>query len=105
MDRFSSTYLIGAAAKVVRDVAILRDRAATARKKLPTLTVQAEVRFASAKARHAFAEELSQQIADLAAKYHDEESAEGRTHRVILGAYPKITKTEDGKPLPPKEHS
>ena len=67
-DRFSSTYLMASAWRMVRDVIVLRRRAQNVDKKLATLTLQADVRFASAKDRHAFTEELANTFANLIAK-------------------------------------
>jgi DNA-binding transcriptional ArsR family regulator len=107
-DRFSATHLIATAAAAVRDVAVLRARARAAGKRLPTLTLAADVRFASAESRHAFAEELANELARLTAKYHDEAAPGGRLFRFFLGAYPVITR-EGGEPDPesgaPKETS
>lgn len=93
-DRFSSTYLVAVAARTIRDLALLRQRAAKAKKKLATLTLQSEVRFASAADRNAFTEELANEITRLVAKYHDEKTPGGRRFQFFLGAYPTITKEE-----------
>jgi DNA-binding transcriptional ArsR family regulator len=87
-DRISSAYLVAVAARVIREVAALRAVAERAGKRLPTLTLQTDVRFASAEAQQAFAQELSQELARLAAKYHDDHAPAGRRFRVIAGAYP-----------------
>ena len=87
-DQASSAYLVAVAARLIREVAVLRDRAEQAGKKLPTLTLQADVRFASQETQHAFAEELSQVVARLVAKYHDGNAPEGRPFRFVAGAYP-----------------
>lgn len=87
-DRFSVAYLVAAAAQVIRDVAGLAGRARRAGKRLATLTMEADIRFASAQARNAFAEELAHMLAGLAAKYHDEQAAGGRRFRVLAAAYP-----------------
>lgn len=87
-DRFSSTYLIALAAGVIRDVASAQQRALKAKRRVPTFALQADVRFASAEERGAFAEELANAVAKLVAKYHDEETAGGRTMRFVIGAYP-----------------
>ncbi|MGH9858843.1 MAG: helix-turn-helix domain-containing protein [Candidatus Acidiferrales bacterium] len=89
-DRFSSSYLVAVAAKTIRDVAALRQRAEKAGKRLATFTLQTEVRFASAAERAAFVEELTAQVARLAAKYHDEQAAGGRKFQFVLGAYPAV---------------
>jgi len=91
-DRFSSAYQVAVAAQAIRDLAALRERAEKAGKKVATFTLQTQVRFASAADRSAFAEELSNEVARLVAKYHDEKAAGGRSFRFFLGGYPKITK-------------
>ncbi|HEX9892965.1 MAG TPA: helix-turn-helix domain-containing protein [Gemmatimonadales bacterium] len=93
-DRTSSTYLIATAAQVIRDVASLRDQADTAGKKLPTLTLQVDIRFASPADQQAFAQELSEDVARLTAKYHDDQAAGGRRFRFISGAYPAPAQEE-----------
>jgi len=87
-DRLSSGYLVVAAAQAVRDVAVLRHEAEQAGKKLATLTLETEIRFASAADRAAFAEELANVVAALAAKYHDGRAPGGRPHRMLVGVYP-----------------
>ena len=89
-DRFSSAYLVAVAAKTIRDVAALRVRAEKAGKRLATFTLQTEVRFASAGDRAAFVEELTAEIARLAAKYHNEQADGGRRFQFVLGAYPTV---------------
>jgi DNA-binding transcriptional ArsR family regulator len=87
-DRTSSSYLVAVAARVIAEVADLRERARKSRKKLPTLTLQAEVRFASPESQHAFAAELSREVSRIVAKYHDEAAPSGRRFRLVAGAYP-----------------
>jgi DNA-binding transcriptional ArsR family regulator len=87
-DKFSSAYLIALASRMAREVA---EAQALAEKKgvpLPTLSSDVEVRFRSPADRHAFAEELIECVARLAAKYHDDTAADGRTYRVVVGAHP-----------------
>jgi DNA-binding transcriptional ArsR family regulator len=106
-DRFSWAYLVAAAAKIVRDLAILRRRADRAGQRLATFTLETEVRFASAGDRDAFTRELAANIAELAVKYHDDHAPKGRLIRFLLGAYPAITKTDEEDeivlPKPTKE--
>ena len=94
-DRFSWATLVGTAARVIRDLAILRRRADGARKKLPTLTMQTDIRFSSQAALSEFSEELARKVARLTAKYHDDRATDGRLFRFFVGAYPAITKTEE----------
>ncbi len=92
-DRLSSAYLVAVAARAIRDLAVLRQRAAAVRKELPTFTLQTEVRFATAADRTAFADELANEVARLTAKYHDEKTPKGRRYSFFIGGYPTITKT------------
>ena len=89
-DRLSSAYLIGRAAKTIGEVARLRDKASAAEKKLATLTMETIVRFKSAADRNAFAEELAASIAKLAAKYHNDGPANGRSFQFITMGYPNV---------------
>lgn len=87
-DRFSSSYLVALAARVIADVATLQQEAAAAGKTLATLSLHTEIRFTSAGARQRFAAELAQCMADLAAKYHDEHAEGGRRFRFVMGVHP-----------------
>lgn len=87
-DKFSAAYLVALAARAIRDIARLSRGAAKAGKRLPTLSLQTEIRFASARAQNRFAEELSTHVAQLTAKYHDESAPRGRPFRLFVGSYP-----------------
>ena len=80
----------------------LRARSEAAGKKVATLTLDTEVRFANAAARRAFSEELATEVARLVAKYHDDKTPDGRSFRLFAGAYPAITKPEETKASPSK---
>lgn len=87
-DRFSSAYLIALAAGAIRDVAAAQQKAAKAKKRVATFALQTDVRFATAEERRAFAEELANCVARLVAKYHDDETPNGRRFRFLIGGYP-----------------
>ena len=53
-----------------------------------TLSIDTEIRFRSAAERAAFSDELTRAVADLAARYHDEQAPGGRAHRVVVLAHP-----------------
>ncbi len=89
-DRFSWSYLTAIAGKALSDLATLRRRADRAGKRLATFTLETEVRFASAEARHGFTEELANAVAKLSAKYHDVTAPRGRRFRFFLGGHPRI---------------
>ncbi len=91
-DKFSISYLIGAAARIIRELASLAVQAAAASKRLSTITMETEIRFRSAEDRTACAEELANTLARLTAQYHDPNAPGGRTFRFVVGGYPAITK-------------
>jgi DNA-binding transcriptional ArsR family regulator len=93
-DRLSSAYLMATAGRAIRDVASLETRARKQGKRIATLTLEAEVRFASAASRAAFAEELTEAVARITAKYHDERTPGGRRFRLLAAVHP--TPTEGG---------
>jgi DNA-binding transcriptional ArsR family regulator len=87
-DRLSARWLIAVAARTVREVGDLLRGATTAGKRLATFTIDGEVRFASARDRAAFAEELANAVTALVSKYHDETASAGRLHRVVVAVHP-----------------
>ncbi len=87
-DRFSSAYLVAVAARMIRDVAVLRERAARARKKLLTQTLETEIRFERPEDFDAFTEELGKEMERLVQKHGASEGARGRRFRFVLGAHP-----------------
>jgi len=91
-DKFSSAYLIALSVKTIRDVAALRVRAQKAGKRLATFSLQSEIQFANAAERAAFFEELTTQVARLAAKYHNPAQPGGRRFEIVLGSYPAVAK-------------
>lgn len=87
-DRFSSAYLMAVASRAVQDVGELSAAAEAAEKRLATLTLETEVRFASPATQRAFAEDLAAAFREVTARYHDERSPEGRTFRFFVGGHP-----------------
>ncbi|GAA2720429.1 ArsR/SmtB family transcription factor [Cellulomonas aerilata] len=93
-DRLSAGYLLALAARAVREVGGLARGAAQAGRRLPTLAVDADVRFASPADRAAFADDLAQAVRTLAARYHDEAAPDGRTYRVVVLSHPAPTRRD-----------
>lgn len=87
-DRLSARYLVSLAFRLVREVGALARRSEAERKRLPTLALDAEIRFRSAAERAAFTDELATAIAGLASRYHDAAAPNGRTHRLVVAAHP-----------------
>jgi len=90
-DRASSAYLVAVAARLISEVADQRSAAERAGKRLATMTVETEVRFATPAAQSAFADELAQAMAAVVAKYHDDVTPGGRRYRFIMGGYPAVS--------------
>ncbi|KAA9153701.1 helix-turn-helix transcriptional regulator [Amycolatopsis acidicola] len=88
-DQLSARWLLSLAARLVREVGDLIAGAAAARQRLATYAIDAEIRFASAAERAAFAEELGTSVKSLVAKYHDDKAEGGRRHRLVVALHPK----------------
>jgi DNA-binding transcriptional ArsR family regulator len=93
-DRLSARWLITVAARLVSDVGSLVNGATRAGKRVATFAMDGEVRFATAKDRAAFAQELADAVTTLVGKYHDEHAKGGRSHRVVVAIHPSIKTTE-----------
>jgi hypothetical protein len=78
-ERLSARYLIALAARVVREVGRLARRGPVS-----TLALDAEIGFASAEDRKAFADDLTLAITELAARYHHDG---GRMHRLVVASH------------------
>lgn len=85
-DHLSARYLISLAGRIVREVGALARKADAGGRRLPTFAIDTEIGFRSAADRAAFADELTEAVLDLAARYHDDT---GRPHRLIVAAHPK----------------
>jgi len=95
-DAFSSAYLSAVAGRALNDLAALGRAAADRGKRVPTLTLETDVRFATPADQRRFADELTTTLATLAAKYHHPDAPQGRTFRVFACGYPAV-------PSPPAE--
>lgn len=84
-DRFSSAFLLATATGLIRDVAVLTDRARVVEHRLATFTMDCEIGFASPATFRAFTEELAAQVATLASTY-DNATARSRRFRVVVGS-------------------
>lgn len=93
-DRQSAAYLAALAARAIRELAGLTERARREDKRLSTLAIDTEIRFANAADRAAFAENFTQAVAALVARYHTAGSPAGRSFRIMVGAYPAAPSKE-----------
>lgn len=87
-DRLSASYLIALAARVIREVGTFVRRSAELEMRLPTLSIDATIRFRSAADRAAFSGDLAAAVQALVARYHDEATPKGRFHRLVVVAHP-----------------
>ena len=98
VDRLSASYLIALGARMIREVGDLVRRAKETGKRLATLSVDTELRFASPHDRAAFTAELTETIATLVSKYHDASTPGGRLHRLVVVAHPSPEQSEHKEP-------
>jgi DNA-binding transcriptional ArsR family regulator len=90
-DRHASEHLVRTAAALVRDVARMREAADREGKRLLTLTVEAELTFATPADFDAFSEQLSDAITALAKRYAASPLRKGgRRYRLVAAAHPAI---------------
>jgi len=88
-DRLSASYVVAVAARTISEVSALESRARSEHKRVSTLAIDSEIRFASAETRAAFASELTDRVAELVAKYHDASAPGGRHFRLVTVAHPR----------------
>jgi DNA-binding transcriptional ArsR family regulator len=86
-DRLSARWLLALAGRLVRDVGALITGADRTRQRLATYAIDAEIRFATAADRAAFADELTTAVTGLVTKYHAET---GRKHRLVAAVHPAL---------------
>ncbi|MET0147357.1 MAG: helix-turn-helix domain-containing protein [Ilumatobacteraceae bacterium] len=87
-DQLSADYLISLAGRIVHEVGAQARLADAAGRRVPTFTLDAQVGFASAADRAAFADELAVAVLDLVARYHHDD---GRPHRLVVASHPVPT--------------
>jgi len=87
-DRYSSAYLVAAAARMVRQVAEQRENSEKAGQRLATFTLESEIAFQSPADFNAFTRELAVAVARLGSKYDRSSSRSSRPFRVVVGAHP-----------------
>jgi predicted ArsR family transcriptional regulator len=97
-DRLSASYLVAVAARIIREMGSLLRAARDTGKRLPSLSLDTEIRFRSAAERAAFSRELAEAVTALAARYHDEAAPEGRWHRLVVVAYPSPQEGKETQP-------
>jgi DNA-binding transcriptional ArsR family regulator len=91
-DRFSWATLLNQLAAALGDLVSIRRLADAQDKRVATLGLESEIRFASPAERRAFSEELILAVENLVEKYHSEDAVEGRSFNLLLGAWPVMMK-------------
>ncbi|MGH9410653.1 MAG: helix-turn-helix domain-containing protein [Vicinamibacterales bacterium] len=89
-DAFSAAYLSAVAGRALNDLAALGRVAAARGKRVPTLTLETNVRFTTPADQRRFADELTTALTTLAAKYHQPDATTGRTFRIFACGYPAV---------------
>lgn len=84
-DRLSAAYLIAVNARTVSEAGGMIGSAEPG-SRLPTLTIDTVIGFASPRDRAAFADDLQQAVAALVSRYHHDN---GRPHRLTVSSYPR----------------
>lgn len=96
-DAFSAAYLVANAARIQSEMAAVEQQAAAEGKRVSTLTLDAEVRFASPEQRREFTQRLEQAMVDVIAQYT---SPSGRSFRMVVACYPLPRPEEENSRLP-----
>ncbi|MDM7854818.1 ArsR/SmtB family transcription factor [Cellulomonas alba] len=86
-DHLSARWLLALGSRLVQEVGALVTGGARAHAPVATFGLDAQVRFASAADRAAFARELTDAVTALVSRYHDEQAHGGRTHRVVVALH------------------
>lgn len=98
-DRLSASYLIALAARTLREVGALWSKARQTEKRLATLSLDVTIAFRSPAERAAFTSELTNAVAALAARYHDEQCEGARPHRLVIASYPAPERDHDRRDI------
>jgi DNA-binding transcriptional ArsR family regulator len=93
-DRLSAAYLMAVAARSIREISHL-SRAAVDGKMLPTLALEAEIRFRNGEERTAFIDELTARLSELVRKYDSSEDTSGASFRFFTASYPVPIRQEE----------
>jgi hypothetical protein len=91
---------MGVPARVVREVGDLLRRSRAADQQLPSLSIDAEIRFRSPAERAAFTAELTRAVTGLVSHYHDADAPGGRAHRLVVVAHPLPRDARASDPAP-----
>lgn len=89
-DRHAADHLVATASAMVRDVARMRQAAEAEGARLLTLTVEADLTFATPADFDAFSSDVAEAVAVLARRYA---AASGRRYRLTAAAHPAVARS------------
>ena len=89
-ETLSAQWLLAVSARLVRDVGALIAAAAKQGRQVATFALDGEIRFATAGDRARFATELTDAVATLTSKYHDEKSPRGRNFQLVVAMHSAV---------------
>lgn len=95
-DKLSASYLLATATRLIRDLGRVFQKAAEQKKKIATFTLSSEISFASAEERAKFAQEVTDAMTRISAKYNHE-SPGSRKFAWMFGAYPVNNESSEGE--------
>jgi hypothetical protein len=91
-DEFSAAHLMALTARTQSELGRVMAGAVAEQKRVPTLSIDAELRFESAEQRARFAEALREAVLDVVARHatpaSKTESPRGRRYRLLVGCHP-----------------
>jgi DNA-binding transcriptional ArsR family regulator len=87
-DPFSSAALLRSAAKTLSRAGALHEEATSEGRRLPTLSLEARIRFRSAREEVEFAKVLERLVERMAGRYHDPHADPEREFRITIGGHP-----------------
>lgn len=86
-DRAAAVHLLALTSRTQSELSEVLVAASRRGQKVPTLSLEATVRFRTPQQRAAFADALTQALADIIARFSS--PAEGPSYRVVIGSYPE----------------
>lgn len=93
-DRFSASHLMGLSSLLQEELAVWLASGRAPEESVPTLSIDAEIRFESSDQRAAFADALQEAVTRVVSQYtaaHRDPKGRrrpGRTYRLVVGCYP-----------------
>jgi DNA-binding transcriptional ArsR family regulator len=103
-DALSASYLVALASQAQAELATVMEAAGAQGKRVPTMSMSAEMRFESAEQREGFARALQNALTKVVAEHsapatkRDGSAGAGRPYRLVVGCYPIPKRTGGESP-------